>query len=171
MRKEEYQISVIVPVYNKEKYLCQCMDSILGQTYSSLDIVLVDDGSADKSGEICDGYAKRDERVRVIHQKNTGSTAAVLRGLEEASGDYYAFIDSDDYVSPEMLEEMTGHLSGRKGEIVCCNYVLEKQKETVPVIQGLRRECMRGAAGTGNKGRTGRQRKQKDPHVPLYEAL
>ncbi len=137
MRKEEYQISVIVPVYNKEKYLCQCMDSILGQTYSSLDIVLVDDGSADKSGEICDGYAKRDERVRVIHQKNTGSTAAVLRGLEEASGDYYAFIDSDDYVSPEMLEEMTGHLSGLKGEIVCCNYVLEKQKETVPVIQGL----------------------------------
>ena len=137
MRKEEFLISVIVPVYNKEKYLGQCMDSILGQTYSNLDVVLVDDGSADRSGEICDGYAKKDRRVRAVHQKNAGSTAAVLRGLEEASGQYYAFIDSDDYVSREMLEEMAGRLSGRKGEIVCCNYVLEKQKETVPVIQGL----------------------------------
>ena len=137
MRKEEYRISVIVPVYNKEKYLCQCMDSILGQTYSNLDIVLVDDGSTDRSGEICDGYAKKDGRVRAIHQENAGSTAAVLRGLEEAAGEYYAFIDSDDYVSPEMLEEMAKHLSGRKGEIVCCNYVLEKQRETVPVVQEL----------------------------------
>lgn len=137
MRKEGYKISVIVPVYNKEKYLCQCMDSILGQTYSDLDIVLVDDGSTDGSGDICDGYAGKDERVRVIHQKNAGSTAAVLRGLKEAAGEYYAFIDSDDYVSREMLEEMAKGLIGRKGEIVCCNYMLEKQKETVPVIQGL----------------------------------
>lgn len=137
MRKEEYKISVIVPVYNKEKYLCQCVDSILGQTYANLDVVLVDDGSTDGSGDICDGYAGKDERVRVIHQKNAGSTAAVLKGLKEAAGEYYAFIDSDDYVSQEMLEEMAKGLLGRKGEIVCCNYMLEKQKETVPVIQGL----------------------------------
>ena len=137
MRKEGYKISIIVPVYNKEKYLCQCIDSILGQTYSNLDVVLVDDGSTDGSGEICDRYAKQDKRGRVIHQKNAGSTAAVLRGLEEAEGTYYAFIDSDDYVSKEMLKEMAEHLRGQKGEIVCCNYVLEKQKETVPVVQGL----------------------------------
>lgn len=137
MRKEGYKISVIVPVYNKEKYLCQCIDSILGQTYSDLNVVLVDDGSTDGSGEICDRYAKMDERVRVIHQENAGSTAAVLRGLKEAEGEYYAFIDSDDYVSREMMEEMAKHLLGQKREIVCCNYVLEEQRETIPVIQEL----------------------------------
>ena len=161
MRKEGYKISVIVPVYNKEKYLCQCIDSILGQTYSDLDVVLVDDGSTDGSGEICDRYAKQDKRVRVIHQKNAGSTAAVLRWLGEAEGTYYAFIDSDDYVSKEMLKEMAEHLRGQKGEIVCCNYVLEKQKETVPVVQGLapgiyegerlEREVKAGLAGSENR--------------------
>ncbi len=167
MRKEGYKISVIVPVYNKEKYLCQCIDSILGQTYSDLDVVLVDDGSTDGSGEICDRYAKQDKRVRVIHQKNAGSTAAVLRGLEEAEGTYYVFIDSDDYVSKEMLKEMAEHLRGQKGEIVCCNYVLEKQKETVPVVQGLAPGIYEGE----RLERAGWQREQKNTDVPLYETL
>lgn len=132
-----YKISVIVPVYNKKQYLNQCIDSILAQTYRNLELVLVDDESSDGSGEICDRYAGEDERVRVFHQKNGGSTAAVLTGMKEAEGEYFVFIDSDDYVSREMLEEMAGHLLGRKGEIVCCNYMLEKQKETIPVMQGL----------------------------------
>lgn len=138
MEKERYKISVIVPVYNKEEYIGQCIDSILGQTYRKLELVLVDDGSTDGSGEICDAYGEKDERVRVFHQKNGGSTAAALKGMEEAEGEYYTFIDGDDYVSGEMLEKMAAHLAGRKGEIVCCNYVLEKQKETVPVIQPLK---------------------------------
>lgn len=136
--KEKYKISVIVPVYNKKDYLVQCIDSILQQTYRNLEIVLVDDESTDGSGEICDKYAKQEERVRVIHQKNGGSTAAVLAGMRDAEGEYYAFIDSDDYVSEEMMEKMAEHLTGRKGEIVCCNYVLEKQRQVVPVIQPLK---------------------------------
>ena len=137
MQKQKYRISVIVPVYNKKDYLAQCIESILAQSYRNLELLLVDDESTDGSGEICDRYAAKDERVRVFHQKNGGPTAAVMTGLREAAGDYYTFIDSDDYVSEDMLEKMAGCLAGRKGEVVCCNHVLEKQKETVPVIQPL----------------------------------
>lgn len=137
MSKANYKISVIVPVYNKEEYLEQCIRSILSQSYSNLELLLVDDGSTDKSGGICDAYGDKDNRVRVFHQKNGGPTAAVMTGLREAAGDYDTFIDSDDYVSKDMLQKMAACLSGQKGEIVCCNHVLEKQKETVPVIQPL----------------------------------
>lgn len=137
MQKAKYKISVIVPVYNKKDYLEACIDSILCQTYGNLELLLVDDGSTDGSGDICDRYAAGDERVRVFHQPNGGPTAAVLTGLREAAGDYYTFIDSDDYVSREMLQRMAACLAGRRGEIVCCNHVLEKRKETVPVIQPL----------------------------------
>lgn len=145
MQKSKYKISVIVPVYNKEKYLAQCIESVLSQTYGNLELLLIDDGSTDISGEICDKYAAEDIRVKVFHQENGGPTAAVITGLKEASGEYYTFVDSDDYVSKQMLEEMAKCLTGRKGEIVCCNHVLEKQKETVPVIQPLAPGVYEGA--------------------------
>lgn len=145
MKKAEYMISVIVPVYNKERYLAQCIDSILSQTYGNLELLLVDDESTDTSGTICDSYRDADARVRVFHQKNGGPTAAVMTGLREAAGDYYTFVDSDDYVSTDMLQEMTKCLTGRKGEIVCCNHVLEKQRETVPVILPLEPGIYEGA--------------------------
>lgn len=131
------KISVIVPVYNKKDYLEQCIDSILSQTYEDFELLLVDDESTDGSGVICDTYADRDMRVRTFHQKNGGPTAAAVTGLHEASGEYCTFIDSDDYVSKDMLEKMAACLVGCKGEIICCNHVLERQKETVPVIQPL----------------------------------
>lgn len=137
-QKTKYKISVIVPVYNKVDYLEQCIDSILLQTYKNIELLLIDDESADGSGEICDRYASEDERVRVFHQKNGGPTAAVMKGMQEASGDYYTFVDSDDYVSEEMLQKMAAHLIGQKGEIVCCNHVLEKRRETVAAIQPIR---------------------------------
>ena len=137
MSELKYKISVIVPVYNKVNYLEQCIDSILSQTYDSLELLLVDDGSSDGSGAVCDKYADRDERVRVFHRKNGGPTAAVMTGLREAGGDYYTFIDSDDYVSSDMLQKMAECLTGQKGEIVCCNHVLEKQTETIPVTLPL----------------------------------
>ena len=137
MPKANYKFSVIVPVYNKKDYLTQCIDSILSQTYENLELLLIDDESTDGSGEICDKYTHKDERVKVFHQKNGGPTAAVMTGLREAVGDYYTFIDSDDYVSADMLQKMAEYLVGQKGEIVCCNHVLEKQKETIPVIQPL----------------------------------
>lgn len=90
-------VSVIVPVYNVEEYLCQCVDSILGQTYRSLEVVLVDDGSPDNSPKICDGYARKDSRVKVIHRKNGGLSDARNAGLEAATGEYVLFVDSDDY--------------------------------------------------------------------------
>lgn len=133
----KYKISVIVPVYNKKDYLDECIESILSQTYGNLELILVDDESTDGSGAICDKYADVDGRVKVIHQKNGGPTAAVVSGMREAVGDYYTFVDSDDYVSKDMLESMSKCLIGKPGEIVCCNHVLEKRRETVPVIQPL----------------------------------
>lgn len=93
-------ISVIVPVYNVAQYLPQCVDSILSQDYEDLEVILIDDGSKDASGEICDQYAAQDSRVRVIHQKNGGAAAAKNAGLRAASGKYLTFVDSDDYLEP-----------------------------------------------------------------------
>lgn len=137
-KKEKYKISVIVPVYNKQDYLEQCIDSILLQTYQNLELLLIDDGSTDESGHICDRYAGEEERVRVFHQQNGGPTAAVITGLENAAGAYIMFVDSDDYVSKDMLQKMAAQLTGQKGEMVCCNHVLEKSRETVPVICAVR---------------------------------
>lgn len=133
MNGKSYKISVIVPVYNKEAYLRACVDSILAQTYKNMEIILVDDASTDGSGGICDSYGKK-ERVKVIHQENGGPTAACVTGMQAAEGDYYLFVDSDDYVEPDMLSGMMAHLTGAKGEIVCCNHFLEKQKKTEPVL-------------------------------------
>lgn len=145
MKKNNYKISVIVPVYNKANYLEQCIDSILQQTYKDLELLLIDDESTDGSGEICDRYEKEDERVRVFHQNNGGPTAACITGLNNATGDYYMFIDSDDYVSKDMLKEMYDLLRGKTGEIVCCNHVVEKQKKTIPVFSLLKPGVYEGA--------------------------
>ena len=100
------KVSIIVPIYNTEKYLKACLDSILGQTYKNLEIILVDDGSADSSGQIIDNYAKKDHRIKVIHQKNQGQSAARNNGLKEATGDYIGFIDSDDKIDPTFVEKL-----------------------------------------------------------------
>ena len=96
-------ISVIVPVYKVEAYLQECVDSILAQSYNDFELILVDDGSPDRCGEICDGYAAQDSRVRVIHQKNQGLSGARNSGMDVALGEYITFIDSDDMVSPQYL--------------------------------------------------------------------
>lgn len=131
---KKYKVSVIVPVYNCKKYLERCVDSILQQTWRNLELLLIDDASTDGSGEMCDKLADGDARVRVIHQKNGGCTGASLTGLKEASGEYCMFIDSDDYVETNMLEEMSKHLAGKRGEIVCCNHILERGERKHPVI-------------------------------------
>ena len=99
-------ISVIIPVYNVEQYLCECVDSVINQTYKNLEIILVDDGSTDSSGKICDDYAHKDERISVIHQKNSGLSGARNTGIDNASGDYIYFLDSDDYIDPNALESL-----------------------------------------------------------------
>ena len=96
-------ISVIVPAYNAEKYLQKCVESIQGQSYQHFEVILVDDGSQDHTGMICDEFAKKDSRIRVIHQKNSGVSSARNMGMEAASGQYFSFVDSDDYVDPDYL--------------------------------------------------------------------
>lgn len=99
-------ISVIVPVYNVERYIRKCIDSILNQTYTNLEIILVDDGSTDGSGKICDEYEKSDSRIVVIHKKNAGLSAARNSGLEIAQGEYIGFVDSDDWIEPTMFSAL-----------------------------------------------------------------
>lgn len=102
----EKLISVIVPVYNVEKYLCRCVDSILNQTYPYLEIILVDDGSTDNSVKICDEYAKKDSRIKVIHKRNGGVSSARNVGLQNVTGEFVTFVDSDDYLESTCLEKM-----------------------------------------------------------------
>ncbi|WP_330623213.1 glycosyltransferase family 2 protein [Kineothrix sp. MSJ-39] len=99
-------ISIIVPVYNVEKYLARCIDSILKQSYSNLEIILIDDGSTDTSGTICDQYTMKDQRIRVVHKKNEGLGYARNSGIELANGKYITFIDSDDYIGEKHIEKM-----------------------------------------------------------------
>lgn len=106
----EKLISIIVPVYNVADYLPKCLDSILSQTYKNIEVLLVDDGSTDESGAICESCASRDTRVTVVHQANQGQSGARNFGLERIKGDYVSFIDSDDYISPEMMSVLVSNL-------------------------------------------------------------
>lgn len=119
---EQPLISVIVPVYKVEAYLDQCIRSIVGQTYRNLEILLVDDGSPDRSGEICDEWAARDSRIRVIHKENGGAGLARNVALDAAKGDLIAFVDSDDYIAPEMFSYLYS-LMADGADIAECAYV------------------------------------------------
>ncbi len=112
-------ISVIVPVYNVEEYLPRCVDSILAQSYDHLEVILVDDGAKDGSGAICDGYAAKDPRVRVIHQENGGLSSARNAGIQEARGDYLAFVDSDDWIEPDAYAHMLDRMERYGAKLVC----------------------------------------------------
>ena len=103
---ENKLISIIVPVYNVEKYLVKCIESIIGQTYHNIEIILVDDGSTDKSGELCEDYAKKDSRIHVIHKENGGLSDARNAGMAVAAGEYIGFVDSDDWIEEDMYEEL-----------------------------------------------------------------
>lgn len=117
------RVSVIVPVYNTEKYLARCIDSILAQTHKDLQIILVDDGSTDKSGEICDSYAKADNRIIAIHQENSGVSKARNAGIDVANGDYIAFVDSDDTIRPDMYESLLGIAKKTGADIVTSDFI------------------------------------------------
>lgn len=122
-------VSVIVPVYNTEKYLARCIDSICMQTYSNLEILLINDGSNDNSGMICDEYAKKDKRVRVIHRKNSGVSITRNIGIKEARGDYIAFVDSDDFIDRGMFDALVRRANKCCSDIVMCKYYIKKSKE------------------------------------------
>ena len=100
------KVSVIVPVYNTRQYLGKCVESIIHQTYRHLEILLIDDGATDGSGELCDKYAEKDDRIRVVHQINKGISAARNKGLNLASGEYISLVDSDDYIEENIIKKM-----------------------------------------------------------------
>ena len=120
MMKEK--ISIIVPVYNVEAYLEKCVESILKQTYTNLEILLVNDGSTDKSGELCDKLALRDHRIRVIHKENGGLSDARNRGIDEASSNLIGFIDSDDYIDEDMYETLYRQMVASKADLSMCGH-------------------------------------------------
>lgn len=115
-------ISVIVPVYKAEKYLHRCVDTLLAQTFQDFEVLLIDDGSPDKSGEICDDYAKKDFRVRVFHKENGGVSSARQCGIDNAQGEYTIHTDPDDWVEPEMLETLYKKAKEDDADMVICDY-------------------------------------------------
>lgn len=119
---EEYnpEISIIVPVYNSEKYLEECIKSILNQTFADFELILIDDGSDDSSGLICDKYAEKDKRIIVVHQENKGICGARNAGLDIARGKYIGFSDNDDYMHSQMYEYLYTAITGSNSDIACC---------------------------------------------------
>jgi len=117
-------ISVIIPVYRVEKYLQECIDSVLQQEFDDIEVILVDDGSPDRCGEICDEYAKRDYRVVVIHQENSGLSCARNAGIAKATGRYLMFLDSDDYIAEECLTEISAIIKEKNVDVIIGRYIL-----------------------------------------------
>lgn len=145
MVKAGKTISIIVPVYKTEAYLGRCVDSLCGQAYEGLEIILVDDGSPDNCPALCDGYAQKDRRVRVVHKENGGLVSAWQAGVKASSGAYLGFVDSDDWVETDMLVHMAAYFSGGRegsgetdaGEIICCNFVINRPNRETKHYHGL----------------------------------
>lgn len=127
MSQEKALISIIIPVYKVEKYLEKCIQSVINQTYENLQIILVDDGSPDNCGKICDEYAKKDHRIEVIHKSNGGLSDARNKGLEMAKGEYIGFVDSDDYIEADMYEVLYNLLKQYNADVSICNFYTVSQ--------------------------------------------
>lgn len=131
------EISIITPVYNTERYLAQCIESILSQTFTDWELILVDDGSTDMSGKICDEYAMRDQRIRVIHKSNSGVADSRNMAIAEAKGNLLGFVDADDWIEPEMYQTLYDDMTGQKADVSTIGYSLDwtnmsrpRQKDT-----------------------------------------
>lgn len=135
-------ISVIVPIYNAEQYLEKCIDSIINQTDTNLEIILVNDGSTDNSGAICDEYAKKDSRIKVIHKENGGLSSARNTGLENANGEYVSFVDSDDWIELDMLETLYDACIANEAEVACGGRYDVYPQSTIVGLCPQKNECI-----------------------------
>ncbi len=124
------KLSIIVPVYKAEKYISRCVDSILAQTFKDFELILIDDGSPDNSGNICDEYAEKDNRIKVIHQQNKGCSAARNAGIKQAQGEYIGFVDSDDWINSLMYEKLLEILEKYDADIVKSGFDLTDGKDS-----------------------------------------
>lgn len=129
-------ITVIIPVYNAEKYIAECLESLINQTYKNLEIIAIDDGSKDNSGAICDQYKEKDSRIKVIHKENEGVSLARNAGLEIAKGEYIAFVDGDDYLEKEYLEKLLKALQEKQVDLVLCGFNRVYDSHTEKVTKG-----------------------------------
>lgn len=130
----QVQVSIIVPVYNTSEYLEQCVASLLSQSYTGLEILLVDDGSTDESGVMCDRLAREDERIRVFHKENGGLISSWKYGVSHSTGAYLCFVDSDDWVDSRMIEEMMACTTGNTREIIASDYLIERDDGTQEAV-------------------------------------
>lgn len=138
------QISVIVPVYNAEKKLTRCINSILNQTFDNFELILIDDGSTDNSGKICDEFAVKDSRIQVFHSQNQGVSSARNSGIKRAKGEYIAFVDSDDYVYPSFLKIMLEKALSLNADFVMSSYVLCSNDKTEPQYHHFKNDVLTG---------------------------
>lgn len=134
------KVSVIIPVYNVEKYFNQCMESVFSQTYANLEIILVDDGSTDNSGTMCDGYKEKDQRIVVIHKQNGGLSSARNAALEIATGEYVCFIDSDDFVENNLIELTVDKLEKTGADVCMFSYYTYNGEKSIPHTRPLDKE-------------------------------
>ena len=118
-------VSIIVPIYNSERYLHRCIDSLLLQSYEDIEFILVDDGSRDNSGTICDDYSVKDDRIKVIHQSNQGVSVARQTGLDHSSGEYIIHVDSDDWIEPTAIESLYEKAQKDDADMVISDYWIE----------------------------------------------
>lgn len=139
-------VSIIIPVYNSEKYLEECIISVMNQTYKNLEIILIDDGSSDRSSEICDVFAKKDTRIKVLHQKNGGVSQARNKGIELSSGEYVAFVDSDDIVNPYLIEKQLFWVEHENADLCIGEY--EYFSSNIPQTRNI---IVSGETYTGEK--------------------
>ena len=138
------KVSIIVPIYNVEKYLERCVNSIVRQTYNNLDIILVDDGSPDNSGTMCDNFKKFDKRITVIHKENGGLSSARLVGVNHASGKYISFVDSDDYIEPDMIAELVHSIEQHHAELAVCAYNTIISDNVAPYYLPYKNDVLKG---------------------------
>jgi len=141
------KISVIIPIYNVEKYISKCIESILIQSYNNLEIIIVNDGSTDKSGDVCAQYAKNDDRIVLIHQDHQGVSVARNNALDIASGEYIGFVDSDDWIEPDMFETLYNNAAIYNADISMCNFYYVRtngdivpysnEKEDIKLLEGV----------------------------------
>ncbi len=136
------KVSIIVPVYNSEKYLKKCIESIQKQTLKDMQIILINDGSTDNSLSICKEYQKRDNRIEVIDKANMGVSSARNTGIEAAIGEYIGFVDADDWIEPEMYENMYHQVKQMQADVCMCNYVVENNRGSTPVLLELKQNLL-----------------------------
>ena len=133
-------VSIIIPVYNVSEYLCKCLESVVSQTYDNLEIILVDDGSTDDSGEICDQYGRNDPRIHVLHQKNSGQAHARNRAFQESHGEYILYVDSDDFIARNHVEVLMSAAMQYDADIVQCFMKKFKGKKIKAIQAGQKKK-------------------------------